>query len=262
MSNFFVHTFNIEKLNHDEVISLARSYNLLDYTPKLKNIITNIFGITDYNGITKYDLHKLISDTLLLRYKGESSFKSQLVEEFISKNVIAAFEMKVNSSRVDFIAINGDSKSFEIKSELDNLSKLSKQINDYTKVFEYNHIVIDIKHYDKSLKIIPNEYGIWSFEKGKKIVLRKPTKNENINSLLQLNLFTKKELINYFNSSDVIEILKSYSNKQINNIFKLMLKNRYSKRWSFLTKNKSEILPLDYQFFFNSNIIPNVIYNS
>ncbi|MHB8258695.1 MAG: sce7726 family protein [Bacteroidia bacterium] len=259
----FRNNLNIENLNAEAVTTLARSYNLLDYTPKLRGIITSVFGISDFNGITKYDLHQLINDTLLLKYKGESTLKSLLVEEFITRKVVAAFEIKVNSSRVDFLTINGDTQSFEIKSELDNLSKLHKQVSDYAKVFEYNHIVIDDKHYENALKIIPAEYGIWSLKNGKKITLRKPTKNAQLDASLQLNLFTKKELASYFtfNSGNANEILNYYTTSQINTTFKLMLKKRYYKRWNFLINNKQDILPIDYQFFFNSNINPKDIYN-
>lgn len=258
----FRSNLNIDKLNNHDIITLARSYNILDYYPKLKRIVSSIFGISDFEGITKHDLHRLLNDTLILKYKGESTLKSLLVEEFVNRNVTAAFEIKVNSSRVDFLTINGDTKSFEIKSELDNLVKLPKQIRDYSKVFEYNHIVIDQKHYYKALKIIPDEYGIWSFVNGKKIILRKATKNAQLDASLQLNLFTKNELTTNFNSIvNIEEILNKYATSQINTSFKQMLKKRYSKRWNFIRNNKEEIFPIDYQFFFNNNINPKDIYN-
>jgi len=257
----FKNGFNIETLNNEAISTLARSYNLLHYTPKLQEIISSVFGISDFNGTTKYQLHQLINETLLSKHKGENTLKSLLVEEFVNKNAVSAFEIKVNSSRADFLVINGDTKSFEIKSELDNLSKLSKQVSDYAEVFEFNHIVIDLKHYEKAIKIIPNEYGIWSFENGKKIVLRKSTKNEQLNPLLQLKLFTKKELLTNFTILDINEIVNLFNASEINKTFKLMLKKRYKKRWEFLIKNKENILPIDYQFFFNSNINPNDIYN-
>jgi hypothetical protein len=39
-----------------------------------------------------------------------------------------------------------------------------------------------------------------------------------------------------------------------------MLKRRYAKRWKFLVENKKSIYGIDYQFFFQHNIEPNVIY--
>jgi hypothetical protein len=259
----FKNSLNIDSINAENVLALAKNYNLLDYAPKLKSLITEYFGLTDFSGISKYELHQLVNDTLLSKYKGESTLKSMLVEEFINLDVIAAFEIKVNTSRVDFLTINGDSKSFEIKSELDNLTKLAKQVNDYSEVFEFNYIVIDSKHYDKAIKIVPPEYGIWSFENGKKTILNEAVKNTNLNPALQLKLFSKKELSTYYNvfNSDVKEILLNFNREDINKTFKLMLKKRYSQRWQFVKNNKEEILPIDYQFFFNSNISPNIIYN-
>jgi len=181
---------------------------------------------------------------------------------FVEKDVTAAFEIKVNNSRVDFITVNGDTRSYEIKSGIDNLNKLAKQVNDYEKVFEFNYIVIDEKHLKGAVEIIPGHYGIFVLEKEKLVRKKVAEKNSCLESEMQLQLFTKKELSQQFKNTQpsILEILKQYSAEEINGNFKVMLKKRYEKRWSFLKQNMPDILPIDYQYFFNHNIQPQIIY--
>ena len=241
--------------------SLVRSYNALSYTKQLRELMYTIYNTSFYENKSKLEIVRKINKEILSNYQGEQVLKYKLAKEFYKKNYIAAFEVKVNSSRTDFLVINGHTKSFEIKSKIDTLNRLKKQTSDYGRVFEYNTVLIDICHLEKVIKLIPEYYGIWYFNGNKKVIHRQPTLSPNINSLDQLNLFTKKELHKYFQSSDQNDILLNYLSNDINENFKLMLKERYKKRWSFIKNNWHDILPIDLQFFFNSNLSPHLVYN-
>ena len=93
-------------------------------------------------------------------YQGEELIKYKIAKKYLSKETVAAFEIKVGTSRADFASINGVSRCYEIKTKLDNLRKLSKQVNDYSSVFEYNTVILDQKHLVQALKDLPEEYGI------------------------------------------------------------------------------------------------------
>jgi len=248
-------------INEASICTLARSYNILDYYQNLKTVVSHAYS-HNLNDCPKQDLHWLINELLLENYTGESTLKAKLADLFIQKNVIAAFEIKVNTSRVDFLTINGESKSFEIKSELDNLYKLSKQVNDYEKVFDENHIVIDEKHYTKALELIPDHYGIIVLHGHQLTIDKKADVNVNLVPEMQLSLFSKKELNQAFKIPAITadEILINYEPHEINSIFKEMLKKRYAKRWQFLVDNRDRIYATDYQFFFQHNINPAIIY--
>ncbi len=251
--------------NIDEktINALAKNYNALDYSVKLSSLLKNVFPTESLDTFSKYELHKLLNDTLFQNYKGEEILKYKLFQNYINKkNIVAAFEIKVNNSRVDFLTINGHTTSFEIKSELDNLSKLSKQMADYMLVFEYNYLVIDEKHIEKSKNLLPECFGLWSYKNGKYKKLRKALLNEKMDSEVQLRLLTKLELIKSFPKADgkIENILNCLNAKDINRQFKKALKDRYRNRWEFLITNKSEIFPIDIQFFFNTNIEPCHIY--
>jgi hypothetical protein len=221
-----------------------------------------VFKETDFSNCSKMMLHQHFNDSLITNYAGEIALKYQLFRRAARKKLVAAFETRVQNSRVDFLAINGVSASFEIKSELDNLDKLAKQARNYVKVFEYNYAVIDARHIRSALTILPQSYGILCFMRGKRIVERKACINGDIDPDAQLKMLTKKELNRSFGGYDgSIEIKNRFSDSMINNQFKEALKFRYRTRWNFLVQHKNEILPIDLQFFFNRNIEPNLIYN-
>jgi hypothetical protein len=256
--------FEKNKIENIRAINvLAKNYNTLHYPVKLVELLKGVFPSRNFDHFSKYQLHKLLNDTLFQNYNGEEILKYKLFEHHINKqNIIAAFEINVNKSRVDFLTINGQTTSYEIKSELDNLSKLSKQMADYMLVFEYNYLVVDHRHIEKAMDLLPASFGLWSYENGEYKKYKKALLNDEIDSEAQLFLLTKKELTDSFpnGNGDVGGVLDSYDSISINKLFKKTLKSRYKSRWEFLLINRQNIFPIDIQFFFNTNISPKHIY--
>lgn len=244
----------------DTAASLARSYHVLQNKPVLMKLLEDAIGI-DVKDWSKVAMHKAINDIILSKYEGEARIKSMLVDHFKAENVVAAFEIKTPSSRLDFLRVNGHTISYEIKSEVDSLQKLDKQIKDYSRLFDYNYVVIDRKHLEKVMEIIPKHYGIYVSGRNK-MVREKPASNCNeLNGELQLLLFTKKELRKFFDGcTDREEIIQHQTASGINDTFKEMLKARYRKRWHFLREPQENIFPVDYQYFFYHNLEPEVVY--
>lgn len=250
------------RVDRDNLIPLIKSYNILLPITELRKIVNSVFKDLKTENMIRYDLHKIINDVIINNYCGEVKIKALLVDHFIKDNAISCFEIKANKSRLDFLRINGTSISYEIKSELDNLIKLEKQVSDYSSLFEFNYIVIHSNHLRNALKIIPPNYGIINITGNKYVIKKEAKKNKNINPIKQIELMTQKEVKNAFQlSKDEIEIIiNKYSKAEINSSFKETLKKRYIKRWDFLVSNKEVILPIDYQFFFQNNILPEIIY--
>jgi hypothetical protein len=239
---------------------IAKNYNTLDYTPKLRGLLNLIYPQSKLNRFCKLDLHRKINDLLLNGYEGEQVIKYRLFKAFQNSNLVAAYEIKVKNSRVDFLTINGHTTSYEIKSNLDNLDKLAKQSDDYLRAFEFNNIVIHERHLNRCINIIPKSFGVITVDREKHTVVRKPMLNKCLDAETQLDLLTKKELNKYYESTNKSIILDKLPGAQINELFKLALKGRYKTRWSFIVENSNEILPIDIQFFFNKNIKPAYIY--
>ena len=244
--------------------SVAKKYHPLLYISKLISILQDIFPIRNFEHFTKPDLHKLINDLLIEHYPGESLFKYKLFQQYINKrNIVAAYEIKVNNSRADFLTVNGHTTCFEIKSAYDNFSKFEKQAKDYLKVFEFNYLVVDHARSEKAADLIPPDFGLWTFQNGKYKRLKKAGVSTSLDPQAQLGLLNKRELTTAFPGcgASLPTILESHTSDAINSVFKKVLKSRYATRWEFVARHQKTILPIDLQFFFNTNIDPDRIYS-
>jgi len=239
---------------------LAKSYNTLQYEHQLKTILSTFFKDFSHEGLTKFDLHQIVNDALIEHYQGEETLKFRIADFFRSEDYVAAFEVRANNSRADFLVINGDTKCFEIKSKNDSLKRLPRQTKDYCDVFEFNTVVTDIRHVELVEKITAPHYGIWYFDRDERIIHRNATLSPCLASESQLGLMTKGELKSAFGLTDKIQIQRDNDSQYINNALKTVLKARYAKRWSFICTNWDQILPIDLQFFFNSNVSPKLVY--
>jgi hypothetical protein len=251
-------------LDEKVIQSLAKQYHPLLYFTKLISLLQSLFPTEDFQDCSKHDLHLFVNETVLENYGGECLLKYKLSERYFHKrNIVAAYEMRVNNSRADFITINGNTTSFEIKSAHDNFTKFPKQSTDYLSVFEFNNLVVDHVHLSKALDLLPEYYGLWTYKNGKYRQIKKAVYNDQINPASQLGLLSKKERLGSFPEyqGNVELILACLRPEEINTRFKLILKARYCSRWNFIVKHRSSILPVDLQFFFNNNVLPLRVYN-
>ena len=116
--------YNAIKNDYEEILntnfmSYISNYKL-SFNPELYKKI-----IEKYNEYNKFQLAKKINDTIFENYVGEQILKFKLAKEFNKKKYVAAFEVKAKNSRTDFLVINGDTKSFEVKSN--SCSSLKKR---------------------------------------------------------------------------------------------------------------------------------------
>lgn len=250
-------------INIKAINEVAKNYNTLDYSFRLSELLNTIYPTYNFNNTPKYQLHQLINKALVDNYTGEQLFKYSLFQQYFNKkNIVAAFEVKVNNSRTDFLCINGHTSCFEIKTSLDNLTKLSKQAADYLSAFEYNHLILDECHLQKAYQIVPESFGLLVYKNGRCSKKRDALLNQTMNPEVQLGLLTKTELVKYFPKQYGIKktVLLDYTNNEINKQFKIILKERYKKRWGFIVRNQNDIFPIDIQFFFRNNILPEHVY--
>ena len=142
--------------------------------------------------------------------------------------------------RADLVAmIDNKTVSFEIKSELDSLSKLSKQINDY---------VVLAEKYRQSNVIsnLPSKVGIFYINKNNKILLHRKAKEQKILNPEKLIYFFKKdEMININNIDTNLSLrkirekfLKMNSIKDIVKYTKEILRNKYLEKYKTFLNEK------------------------
>jgi len=221
--------------------------------------------------------HRVVNDIVMNNYFGERKVKYHLSLKFMGReDEVSAFEFNVGSSRLDFARINGHSYAYEIKTELDSLDKLEKQITDYSKVFEYVHVVCHPEHFKKVKESVPEYCGIITYNTGKPdfpfSFKQKRSKNPELNLQVQLSTLTTKELEKIirdegWKSTLPMEridreelILSKLTEEKINHLFKESIKRRFYKRWTYICENLDKIQPIDLQPFFKSNADPYWVY--
>lgn len=113
-------------------------------------------------------LKRLYKD-LQNEYCNEYFFKNNLfnkyfLEQYSLKTTSVFNEFKICGSIADFVLLNGTARIFEIKTNLDGLDKLQKQLDDYQKFAEFVYIVTSSKYLSKILTNYANtNIGIIEF---------------------------------------------------------------------------------------------------
>jgi hypothetical protein len=89
-------------------------------------------------------------------YRSEYFYKNNLLNKLLLKqyslSTTSVFnEFKIGNSIADFVLLNGTVRIFEIKTDLDGLEKLQKQLNDYRQFADLVYIVTSSRYIDKLL---------------------------------------------------------------------------------------------------------------
>jgi len=141
-------------------------------------------------------------------YIYDSDIRKVLYSEFLKEKkfiknpketiIIDEFSSSYSSARIDISVLNGSLHGYEIKSERDTLERLPKQIEYYSKIFEYITIVTTKKYTKKIGEIVPEFFGIFLIENKKGILklkkIRSPKKNRNIDYFELAKLLWREEL--------------------------------------------------------------------
>lgn len=139
-------------------------------------------------------------------YRNEYFYKNTLLNKLLlgvhSINTTTALtEVPIAKSKADFVLINGKAVVYEIKTELDNLERLSSQIDDYYKAFDHVAVVTfekNLLQLQKVLDSIDKPVGIYVLrENGKLGTIHKPQRYiEDLNKEIIFKLLRKNEYEN------------------------------------------------------------------
>lgn len=157
---------------------------------------------------TNLDVINSIYKLLLGTYKNEYIYKNiilnkELLKKHSLKTTIALSEFKIGNSIADFVLLNGKARIYEIKTELDGLDKLDKQIADYKTFADEVYIVTSSKHIPNLLFRFHNtEIGIMELTRRNALnVVKKAEKNYS---------FTHEALFKTLRKDEYISLLKKY----------------------------------------------------
>lgn len=86
--------------------------------------------------------------------------------------VLDELGLQHGKSRADIAVINGDLSGFEIKSDVDSLQRLTRQIERYSAVFDHATLVVVDRHLDDASGLLPDWWGVISVTKAPRSEVR------------------------------------------------------------------------------------------
>jgi len=164
-------------------------------------------------------------------YRNDYFIRHKFVKSFLSKKGgVTFFELPLNNSRLDIGYVGDKSVAYEIKTDFDNYSRLSKQINDYSLFFENVYVICPCDKEPAIRNIIPSYCGLIVYSEAYKNTSFTKVKDcslsPNLSAKMMISLMLKSEKKSYFKETNEKKILGLYSFDQINNVLKKAIKKR------------------------------------
>lgn len=244
--------------------NLFNRSQILDFINKIeaKNIkellkISN-FNLQNNMDITYLELYETIYEILKKEYRCEYIYLNEIFVNEILKDHKEEYsiitELSINSSKVDLLCINGTTTAYEIKTELDNLNRLEKQLLDYTKAFDKVYVITYLE-FINNIKVflekddLLKKVGIKILEKNGQLKCIRKSKSfiKNFDKELIFKCLLKKER-EYFGKTYAeanIKFLK-YSNIYIHKYFKKCLIER-KKELEFIDRLPNSLKMIGYK---------------
>lgn len=98
-------------------------------------------------------------------FRSEHFYKTALFQKILLgrhslRTATMLTEIRVANHRADVLILNGSSTAYEVKSERDDLQKLSSQIDTYRRAFAQVSVIADDRHVNRILRMVPNDVGV------------------------------------------------------------------------------------------------------
>lgn len=189
---------------------------------------SKIFGLSYRIFFGNVDQKEIMLALLEKYYRNEYFVKESFSKQMRNKNcgLSIRFELPVVDSRVDMLIPGKMNYAYEIKTEYDTLDRLSKQIDDYSKCFNYVFVVTYKGNEDTVSTHIPDKCGIMIYDKKAKFTVYKEACSCKVNPEAILTVMWKSERKKAFGTSDINLIVNNCSDAEICNAFGSAISSR------------------------------------
>lgn len=171
--------------NDDQKYIQKKTKKHFSHSSTYKNILTFLYSELQ----SKYRSEYIYKNALLNKF---------LIEKYSLSRTSVLNEFAIGNSIADFILLNGEARIYEIKTDLDSLDKLDKQLSDYIQFANKVYIVTSPKHVDKILlKYADSSIGVIEFTNKNKFKELKAAHNnlDHFNYLTIFKTLRKKEYL-------------------------------------------------------------------
>ncbi len=223
---------------------------------------------------------KYIYKVLRRDYPYEYIYKNEFLNQWVknelgSNNSVVFNEFRIGKATADLALFNGTSKVFEIKTIFDSEYRLSRQLNEYKKLFNEIYLIVPASQLEK-YSLINDKVGIITYSASNNTfqLVRKSYSQKNPNfsiimkvlhtkeykdivsefygKLPEINDFTQfdicKDLIHKIPSSDLNTLfIKTLKKRKVNNLFFNNINNEFNQICLSLNLNKKEKEKLIYK---------------
>ncbi len=150
-------------------------------SPFIREIILSS-GLDKFLGqiLSVSDLFQWVYDYLSQNYRNEYIYKSALVNQVLlgrhslNKSTLLT-ELRAGECKADAVILNGTSTVYEIKSEYDNIDRLSRQLRSYRKMFDHIQVITSESQLNKVLKQVESDVGVLLLDEDNEInVIQEP----------------------------------------------------------------------------------------
>lgn len=185
--------------------------------------------------------------------KDASYYKTLIIDEFFNDLNIDLLTTEIpylyGNRKADLVVIlDNKSIAFEIKSELDNLTKLNEQIRDYQEVFNEVYVVIADKFKtSQEIKSLPKNIGLIVEKNGTFKLKRVAKLKTTLKKDKTVYFLHKKEMLEYLNTNKYLSIngvrkkfLNKFNNKEVYDIVLKSLINRYNDKFKLFCFNRGK----------------------
>lgn len=178
--------------------------------------------------------------------------KAKIIDFIIVRNpeIILGNEVMYGTKRklVDLLMLDTSNLiGIEIKSSTDDLRRLDKQIEEYSKIFNYTIICSTNKHFSELQKVIPKEVGLMLFTNDKIELKRKPRLKKTLDKKEILytipSSFLRKEYKiknNSANSDEVRSSLLKLSHSQLQTLLYRYFREKLYANFKMFSEIKGE----------------------
>ena len=178
-------------------------YEILNDSNNAERFIKENFKELCKVDVTYGKLYEDAYNILKNEYRCEYVYKNAIIQKkFLGTNslnsAVVFEELVIDNCKADLVIINSKSTVYEIKTELDSLKRLNRQLDTYMNVFEYTYVVTYEKNINSVLKVIPENVGVIILTEKYTLKTIKKAKS-NLNNIKSSNMFDmlrKKEYLN------------------------------------------------------------------
>lgn len=162
--------------SYNRAVAQIFSSNLLNniFLPQFKNDVVRLLQSSESNPprieLEICDFLELAYSYLLENYRCEYVYKNEIVKQILlanhpSQDATLLNELSSYRSIVDLVIVNGKSIAYEIKTELDSLTRLAEQVNSYSQLFDEIYVVTNETALLPVKKLVAKNVGLFVMER-------------------------------------------------------------------------------------------------